>query len=71
MNVIDKRRKAEGLLYGFRIESDATEAEIDALIAARDTLRKAGLIASADAYGRIVFHRSEGDTRRIAINLFV
>jgi hypothetical protein len=58
MNVIDKRKMLEGLAYNISITSDLTqeltEEQIDALIHVRDTMRRVGLSARADEYGRII-----------------
>ena len=68
MNVIDKRRMLEGLSYMFSTSKELTEQQMDALILARDTMRKAGLLAAADQYGRIIVQNE--DKRQVAIGLF-
>ena len=69
VNVIDKRKMLEGLSYMFNTSKELTEQQMDALILIRDTMRQAGLLATADQYGRIVVKNR--DQRQVAIGLFV
>lgn len=58
MNVIDKRKMLEGLTFFLSVSRDATEQEMDAVIAARDALKSAGLYLTDDN-GNIVIKRRE------------
>lgn len=70
MNVIDKKKMLEGCLFNFSLDQDITSSEMDALIAARELLRKAGLICSSDMYSRIIVRRTK-DRKEIAIALAI
>ena len=69
MNCIDKRKMLEGILYGFSTTKELTEVQMDTLIHVRDVMRKAGLIAAADEYGRIIIRNS--DQQQVALGLLI
>jgi ADP-heptose:LPS heptosyltransferase len=69
LNVIDKRKMLNGISYMFSTSKELTEAQMDALILVRDTMRKAGLLAAADNHGRIIVQNR--DKREVAIGLFI
>ena len=61
MNVIDKRKMLEGLTFFLSVSRGVTEQEMDAVIAARDALKSAGLYLTDDD-GNIVIKRRETKT---------
>lgn len=69
LNIIDKRKMLNGLSYMFNTSKELTEAQMDALILVRDTMRKAGLLAAADQHGRIIVQNR--DKREVAVGLFI
>lgn len=71
MNILDKKRMLEGILYNFNLSRDITEEQVDALILMRDTARKAGMILSADSYGRLIVKTTDEQRKQIAIGLLI
>ena len=69
MNVIEKRQMLEGLSYSFSTSKELTEKQIDAIIHIRDTMRAAGLVASADSFGRIIVRNS--DQKQVAVGIVI
>jgi hypothetical protein len=53
MNIIEKRKMAEGVLYNFHLSRNATADHVDVLITIKDLLRSAGLVLIANDYGQI------------------
>jgi ADP-heptose:LPS heptosyltransferase len=69
MNVIEKQQMLEGLSYSFSTSKELTEKQIDAIIHIRDTMRAAGLVVSADSFGRIVVRNS--DQKQVAVGIVI
>lgn len=53
MNIIEKRKMAEGILYNFHLSRSATAEHVDVLITIKDLLRSAGLVLVANECGQI------------------
>lgn len=67
-----RRRMAEGISYGYRLEPGITDAQVLALLQIKDMMRRVNMGISVDGLGRIVFiKRAVADQSELAFCTFV